>query len=286
MIVKQEEAVTERELSEYFPEADMILLEGFKYSGYPKLELVRKGNSKEPVCHNQDLIALVSDFDVKQDQNKEIPLLDLNDPEEIAEFILDYWFIQTSLSMVVLAGGKSSRMGKDKSDLLYEGKTFLQRQVDKGKALGIADVFISGYQGMVCTERVVKDRYPRKGPLGGLEAAFREMKTPYCLVMAVDAPLVTIEVLRKLIRKSRRAWMSGTGKPVRVLKHGERIEPLLGIYRTNLADAIEAEIAEGKGRVFCFLEKVGYDVSESGESEKIFENVNTPEIYEKIKTYG
>lgn len=282
MIVKQEEKVSEQGLAEYFPEADIILLEGFKYSGYPKLELVRKGNSEGSVCHNQGLIAIVSDFDVKQNRNKAVPLLDLNDPEEVAEFILDYWFIETRLSMVVLAGGKSSRMGKDKSDLLYEGQTFLQRQIDKGKALGIADIFVSGYQGMMCTERIVKDRYPQKGPLGGLEATFREVKTPFCLVMTVDVPLVTVEVLRGLVREFRRAWMYGSAKAACVLKHGERIEPLLGIYRVNLADAIETEIVEGKGRVFCFLEKIGYDVSESYTPEAVFENINRLEDYQKM----
>lgn len=283
MIVKQEETASEQELAESFPEADIILLEGFKYSDYPKLELVRKDNSEAPVCHNHGLIAVVSDFDVKQSQNKAVPLLDLNDPDAVAEFILDYWFIVTSLSMMVLAGGKSSRMGKDKSDLLYEGQTFLQRQIDKGKALGIADVFVSGYQGKMCTERIVKDRYLQKGPLGGLEATFREVNTPYCLVMTVDVPLVTVEVLRALIRGVRRAWMEGRGKAACVLKHGERIEPLLGIYQTNLADAIETEIVEGKGRVFCFLEKIGYDVSESDVPEAVFENINWFEDYEKMK---
>lgn len=297
MVVKQEEAVSECELMKYFPEADIILLEGFKYSNYPKLELVRKGNSETSVCADESVIAVASDFltdgdtakmsdrgfGAKQAQKKDIPLLNLNDAEEIAEFILDYRFIQTSLSMAVLAGGKSSRMGRDKSDLPYEGQTFLQRQIEKGKTLGIADIFVSGYRGTQCTERIVKDRYPQKGPLGGLEATFREVKTPYCLVMTVDVPLVTVEVLRELIRAARRAWMSGSTNPVLILKHGERTEPLLGIYRTDLADAIEAELAEGKGRVFQFLEKVGYDVSESLAPEKIFENVNQPEDYEKMK---
>lgn len=234
MVVKQQEGTTEEELAACFPEADLILLEGFKHSHYPKIELVRSGNSEAPVCAEESIVAVASDFLVagcssnmsdgsfgvkqnqgedscfleKQNRGKDIPLLDLNNAEEIAEFILDYWFIQTSLSMVVLAGGKSSRMGREKSDLLFEGQTFLQRQIQKGKSLGIADILVSGYQGEQCSERIVKDRYPGKGPLGGLEAAFREVKNPYCLVMTVDVPLVTVEVLRTLIRQVRRGWMS------------------------------------------------------------------------------
>ena len=45
MLVKQQPQISESELVEFFPEADLILLEGFKYSDYPKIEIIRKGNS-------------------------------------------------------------------------------------------------------------------------------------------------------------------------------------------------------------------------------------------------
>lgn len=287
MVVKQEEAVSGQKLAEYFPEADLILLEGFKNDGYPKIELVRKGNSETPVCTDGHVAAIASDFfDVRhmaEGLGRMLPVLDLNDAKEIAEFILDYRFIQTSLSMVILAGGKSSRMGADKSDLLYEGHTFLEIQIEKGNALGIADILVSGYQGNLCSRRIVKDRYLKKGPLGGLEAAFREVKTPYCLVMTVDVPLVSAEALRGLIRGFRRALLSGDKKAVCVLKHGERIEPLLGIYRTDLADAVEKELIKGNGSVFRFLEKTGYEICESNAPEEVFRNINEPKDYEKMK---
>ena len=44
MLVKQQPQISEKELAEFFPEADLILLEGFKYSTYPKIEIIRKGN--------------------------------------------------------------------------------------------------------------------------------------------------------------------------------------------------------------------------------------------------
>ena len=47
MVVKQQEAVSEEILAACFPEADIILLEGFKYSDYPKIELMRKENSRK-----------------------------------------------------------------------------------------------------------------------------------------------------------------------------------------------------------------------------------------------
>ena len=48
-------------------------------------------------------------------------------------------------SLLLLAGGKSARMGTSKAELLYEGKTFLQHMLDKARALGIEKCYISGY---------------------------------------------------------------------------------------------------------------------------------------------
>ena len=283
MIIKQQEAVSEEMLAFCFPEADIILLEGFKYSNYPKIELVRGENSEKTICREHQLMAVAADFQIKQDSDKAVPVLDLNDTEGIAEFILDCWFIKTKLSMTILAGGLSSRMGVDKADLKYKEKTFLQIQIEKGKQLGIEEILVSGYRGKECTECIVRDRYPQKGPLGGLDAAFRKSKREYSLIITVDVPLVTVEVLRTLITDFRKSRMLGGGQPVRVVKHGERLEPLLGIYEVSLADLIETEIEGGKGRVFRVLEKAGYDVSESPVPEEVFGNINDPESYEKLK---
>ena len=52
------------------------------------------------------------------------------------------------ISMIILAGGASSRMGRDKSDLTIDGKTFLEMQIEKGEKLGISDILLSGYHGV------------------------------------------------------------------------------------------------------------------------------------------
>ena len=58
MVVKQQEQVSEQQLAQLFPEADLILLEGFKYSSYPKVEIVRRGNSRRCVCSGESLMAV------------------------------------------------------------------------------------------------------------------------------------------------------------------------------------------------------------------------------------
>ena len=70
-----------------FPDADLILLEGFKHSAWPKLELVRRGNSGRSVCEARTLLALVTDLDILPD---DVPRIPFGDAEAAARVILDY----------------------------------------------------------------------------------------------------------------------------------------------------------------------------------------------------
>ncbi|MDO4268586.1 MAG: molybdopterin-guanine dinucleotide biosynthesis protein B [Eubacteriales bacterium] len=287
MLVKQK-AVTELELAEQFPEADVILLEGMKYSPYPKIELVRQGNSAEPVCDPKTLFAVVTDiegFRTPSGWEERIPVIGFSDVHEIAELLLDGLFIQRQLSMAVLAGGLSSRMGQDKAGLQYKGQSFLQCQTEKGQRLGIGDILVSGYRGQ-CGWNVVQDHFREKGPLGGLEAVLREAVHDYVLVLPVDVPQLPLSALRTLVRAGRR-----TSAPAVVLSHGGRTEPLIGIYRAKLAELAKKRLSEGRGSVFAFLKEAGCQVCETGEPEEFFRNINTPEAYEALtathrKTYS
>lgn len=87
MIIKEDNTVDEEYFIKIFPEADIIFLEGFKGSNYPKLEIVRKGNSSVSVCNKNNLIGILSDFEVFDDDYN---LIDLNNIDLIIEKILDY----------------------------------------------------------------------------------------------------------------------------------------------------------------------------------------------------
>ena len=83
--VVKKQPVTEDFLITQFPEADLILLEGFKHTGWPKLEVVRKGNSEEPVSNPATLLALVTDLPL---EIPDVPVLPLDQPHEAARFLL------------------------------------------------------------------------------------------------------------------------------------------------------------------------------------------------------
>jgi molybdopterin-guanine dinucleotide biosynthesis protein A len=104
-------------------------------------------------------------------------------------------------SAVILAGGKSSRMGRDKAFLEIGGQTLLARQIETVRAAGATEVFISGhtdadYSAFGCP--VLKDNFPNAGPLAGIEAALAVATHPLLLVLAVDLPGMNAEFLRRL----------------------------------------------------------------------------------------
>lgn len=77
--------VREQELIALFPEADLILLEGFKASAWPKIEIVRSAVSQRPVCEGESLLALVTDV---AGLSVEVPVFGLNDVEKLSDFLL------------------------------------------------------------------------------------------------------------------------------------------------------------------------------------------------------
>ncbi len=79
-------SVSEKELIAFFPDIDLILLEGFKNSSYKKLELVRGGVSSSPVCDPGTCIALISDLDLITN----LPLFHPDAVEDISAFIAIY----------------------------------------------------------------------------------------------------------------------------------------------------------------------------------------------------
>lgn len=131
-----------------------------------------------------------------------------------------------SFSAVILAGGKSSRMGRDKAFLDAGGQTLLARQIAVARAAGAEEIFISGRGDTdyaAFPGRVLHDRLPDAGPLGGVEAALTRAAHPLLLVLAVDLPEIQAALLGELAGHCT----SGTGVIPRVQG---ALEPLAAFY--------------------------------------------------------
>ena len=181
-------------------------------------------------------------------------------------------------SLLLLAGGKSARMGTSKAELLYEGKTFLQHMLDKAHAAGIEKCYISGYASQREDVKTVWDIYPNRGPLSGLHASLKAMDTPYCLVLPVDAPKLPVEILEGLLQRHE----ENAGNKVLIWEHGVRQEPLIAVYPTGMADAIGELIRDHAAPVFRAIDTWGFDSFRMEMPEEQIININTPELYKKL----
>ena len=181
-------------------------------------------------------------------------------------------------SLLLLAGGKNARMGAVKAELRYEGKTFLELMLEKARALGIEKCYISGYESPRPDVTTIWDRYPDRGPLGGIHACMDAMDTPYCLILPVDAPMLPLEILEKLLARHE----SRTSERVLIWEHGVRQEPLIAVYPVAMKDTIEELIRDHSAPVFRSLEVWGYDRYRLELAEDIVLNVNTPQAYQRL----
>jgi molybdopterin-guanine dinucleotide biosynthesis protein A len=190
------------------------------------------------------------------------------------------------VSCIILAGGKSSRMGKDKKFLLYGGKTFLEIAVENAAA--ICDEVIVSLGTREQEEELlsrgydlatVVDAVRSKGPLMGLCSAMRRCTRDYVVVMPCDTPLLNPEVFRHLLEESR-GW-DAVIPVVRGLP-----EPLIGVYRVKpFLRACEEAVRSGNFKVVDAVKNLGrikyLPMSTSG-----FLNVNTPEDMEEVRRHG
>lgn len=186
-------------------------------------------------------------------------------------------------SFLLLAGGKSSRMGKNKAELLYEGRTFAETLITKAEKLGITKIYLSGYESEKENVQVVFDVYPDRGPLGGIHACMRQMTTPFCLVLPVDVPQIPLKVLEELLtyHEIHGAEKDGRQLPL-LLEHGDRLENLIGIYSVTMADFIEDKIKTYPAAVHRILKEWGCEGFLLDIPQWQTANINTKQAYEEL----
>jgi molybdopterin-guanine dinucleotide biosynthesis protein A len=180
-------------------------------------------------------------------------------------------------SAVILAGGTSSRMGRDKAWIECHGRPLILRQIETVQQLEPAEIFLSvrgPYDYASLGWPALLDTFPGQGPLAGIERALEVMQSSLLLVLAVDMPHVTAATLRRLAGHCSER----TGAVPRI---GDRIEPLAAIYpRTAHRPLVESlsENLNGAARFAQLCVTLGlaefYDVPPS--LHRDFTNWNSP----------
>lgn len=182
---------------------------------------------------------------------------------------------------VILAGGRSSRMGRDKAALPFGESTMLDRLIRLYQE-GF-DVAVSVREGgRLDTAGVPElvDLHPGQGPLAGLEAAFRQTGAETVFLTATDLPFGDFRLAEELVHRL------GTAEACVLRRRDGRIEPLFAVYRRSALPAVERCLSEGRRSCRSLLDQltvrwVDEDEVEGWDLDHILQNVNTPEEYRK-----
>lgn len=160
------------------------------------------------------------------------------------------------LGALVLAGGRSSRMGSDKADLVVGevGETLLARTVRVTLEVAAECVVVLAPEQLAPTfdarVRVVRDPSPHEGPIVAIAHAVDAVTTPWVFLLATDHPRlcsVVLARLRALARDGDGAVFDG--------------QPFVGVYRTDaLRIAVKRMVRDGEHRARSLIDRVGVRV--------------------------
>lgn len=198
-------------------------------------------------------------------------------------------------SLVILAGGRSSRMGEDKAELMLGGKTFLTQLIDKGAHLGFDEIIISGRKtGDISIDIEnqsrqkiygVTDIYKDRGPLGGMHSALRAAKNKYCFVITVDVPQIHEKTISAILNAHEAAVLEDPQCKAVFLEHQGRREYLIGVYASSLCTEIEPLIIGEGASVRRLLNKITWKTCSLELEETEVQNINTPDVYHEVELW-
>jgi len=193
----------------------------------------------------------------------------------------------TTVAAFVLTGGKSSRMGQEKSALLLNGNTLLERAIEIAHAAS-DDVQFLGAPYLpalgTCGITVIPDRFPGCGPLAGIDAALAATDAALNFILSVDTPFVPEEFVRYLLERAR-----GNEALVTYPHLNSGYQPLCAVYRKEFGPIAEAALQSGHYKIdplFAHIPTCTIDDAELrklGFGDEIFDNLNTPEDWERAQ---
>jgi molybdopterin-guanine dinucleotide biosynthesis protein A len=189
--------------------------------------------------------------------------------------------VQITFSAVLLAGGESRRMGRDKAAIVFHEEVLWRRQLRILRDLGPEKVFVSARtesSWLPNDTELLLDEPPSRGPLSGLMKAIVQMETSHLLVLAVDMPFVTREQLRLLC-----AMVSKARGVVPVI--GDRTEPLAAVYPAEAAADFATALAGTDFSLQRIVRKLAADEKVTlyavpVEDEHLYRSVNEPSDFQ------
>jgi len=174
---------------------------------------------------------------------------------------------------IVLAGGKSSRMGSDKGLLQYNGKCMVEHALNALKPV-VDELFIVANNPAYTrfSYPVYADILPDCGPMGGIFTGLSLSKHSENIILSCDIPHVDSSLISRLLDVN-------TDAQVRVPRHHEKVEPLCAVYHKSCAETLKQLLHKKELKMknaLSHFRVVYLDLPSDAHTEWIFKNLNFP----------
>lgn len=184
-----------------------------------------------------------------------------------------------TIAVYIIAGGKSSRMGSDKGMLLLKETVFIAHIVKALQEATIKNITIvsanSDYDFLNCNR--IEDIYPDKGPVGGIFTALSHSETEQNIILSVDVPLISAEIISWLITNINKE------KLITQVKVGDKTSPLIAVYNRKAVTIFEEHIKREQLRLKMVVEAIPNQTIEVPEKwYSLLQNINTKEDYQNL----
>jgi molybdopterin-guanine dinucleotide biosynthesis protein A len=188
---------------------------------------------------------------------------------------------------IILAGGKSSRMGFDKQFLKLQDKYVIEIIAERLKEVFSEIIIVTGRpeEYVKYGFKLVEDEVRNFGPLAGIHVGLKNSGSIYNYVVACDMPFINLKYIRYMMQLIEESDDRVDGV---ITKLGDWIEPFNAFYSQNLISRIEENMKNGKRQINLMLQDANVlYVSEAKAREfspdwEMFTNINTFKDYESL----
>ncbi|NPA67337.1 MAG: molybdenum cofactor guanylyltransferase [Chlorobi bacterium] len=188
---------------------------------------------------------------------------------------------KTKYTGIILAGGRSSRMGKDKALLKINGKTFIEILCETLTPF-CTEIIISSDKERTKAKncRSVPDKIKNTGPAGGLYSSLSKSGNEKNIVVSVDTPFVSADLINFMTASDKKHLYA------LIVSENSRMHPTTGIYSKKAVRIFENEIINKNYKLMNIIEKMpNAKIEISGQvfyNSKILKNINTKEDYKEL----
>lgn len=181
---------------------------------------------------------------------------------------------QNIITGIILAGGKSSRMGQEKGLMKLHNKTFIEHSIQTLNPIVQNLLIITNNKeyekfGITC----IQDKITDCGPAGGIYTGLSQSNSQINIFLSCDTPLVTEDMLRKLLEKKTDDWD--------IVHYSQN--PLIGVYHKRVSSIFLTHLKEQQFTMKRILQECKTHILPTTEAIKSnFKNINTPEEYNKL----